>query len=83
MHAKEGRGGGTHTQKSLFIHTQWIPRRPAEETNTGKEETCGALPLSRQGEVAASILTDPAQAHFLVLSSGSCCSTGAWNDIRR
>lgn len=66
MHAKEGsarrgRGGGT------LIHTQRLPRRPAEETNTGKEENCGALPL--QG--ASSILRDPAQGHF-------CCLFVCW-----
>lgn len=58
--------GVPHTHKSLFIHTQRLPRRPAEETNTGKEENCGALPLSRQGEVAASTLRDHAQGHVFV-----------------
>lgn len=84
MHAKEGsmrsgKGGGnthTHTHKSLLIHTQRLPRRPAEETNTGKEEICGVLPLSRQGEVAAGILRDPAQGLFWFLCRiGGCCST--------
>lgn len=74
MHVKEGsmrrgKGGDTHTHihthNSLFTHTQQLPGRPTEETNTGKEENRGALPLSRQGEVAASILRDPAWRLFL------------------
>lgn len=72
--------GVPHTHQSLFIHTQRLPRRPAEETNTGKEENCGALPLSRQGEVAASTLRDPAQGHVLFPPPpffGGCSSTQA------
>lgn len=57
----------THTHKSVLIHTQQLPGRPAEETNTGKEENRGALPLSRQGEVAASILRHPARGPFFCL----------------
>lgn len=45
MQAKKGTmqsSKGTH--KSLFIHTLQLPRRPVEETNTGKEVECSALP---------------------------------------
>lgn len=70
-----------HTHKSLFTHTQQLPGRPAEETNTGKEETRGALPVSQQGEVATSILRDPARGLFLggggVVENRGCRSTDA------
>lgn len=70
-----------HTHNSLFTHTQQLPGRLTEETNTGKEENRGALPLSRQGEVAASILGDPAGDFFWevggVVENGGCRSTDA------
>lgn len=84
MHAKEGRGGGTRTQKSLFIHTQWLPRRPAEETNTGKEKPAGLF-LSR-----ARVRSQPASSQILrrhifwfCLLVAAVPQKQAWNDIRR
>lgn len=46
-------GGGVRGHNSLFIHTQQLPGRGPQETNTGKEVESAALPptLRRTQEV--------------------------------